>query len=130
MVVVTSHTPHASASDLTPIDEIARDIRSEATPIARRMRLLFEARHVGGDVAVEALIGGLESSTSVLLRHEIAYVMGQLGITSERVVGTLSELLKDGKENAMVRHEVRLVTPCLVSTVCTTRVTPRLVSTV
>lgn len=105
MVIINSHTAHAKKSDLRPIEEIAAKIKSEETPIEIRMRLLFEARHIGGDAAVNALIGGLESSTSVLLRHEIAYVLGQLGIHSDVAIGTLKQLLKDDREDAMVRHE-------------------------
>ena len=43
------------------------------------------------------------SSSSALMRHEIAYVLGQM--QEEVTVGALSRQLENTKENNMVRHE-------------------------
>ena len=43
------------------------------------------------------------SSESALLRHEIAYVLGQMQNTV--ALPTLIERLEDGDEHVMVRHE-------------------------
>eukprot|EP00922_Rhytidocystis_sp_ex-Travisia-forbesii_P058078 GHVS01085918.1.p1 GENE.GHVS01085918.1~~GHVS01085918.1.p1 ORF type:complete len:346 (+),score=47.36 GHVS01085918.1:40-1077(+) len=84
------------------MSEISRAIKSLNVPITQRMRALFLAKHKGGKEAVEALIGGLHHD-SVLLRHEIAYVLGQLGNTAAE--GVLTELLDDESQDDMVRHE-------------------------
>eukprot|EP01069_Polyplicarium_translucidae_P009799 Polyplicarium_translucidae@DN3341_c0_g2_i1.p1 len=90
------------AFQLPPLGQISKIIADEEQPITARMRALFGARHHGGDEAVKALAGGL-SHKSVLLRHEIAYVMGQMGEKS--AIPTLERLLEDVGEHAMVRHE-------------------------
>jgi len=52
--------------------------------------------------AVEALASGF-ADTSALLRHEIAYVLGQM--QHPAAVGTLQKLLNQHGEHPMVRHE-------------------------
>ena len=41
---------------------------------------------------------------SALLKHEIAFVLGQM--QNAHAVPALTKVLKDEKENSMVRHEV------------------------
>lgn len=70
--------------------------------IVQRMRALFDARHHASDEAIAVLASGLWHP-SVLLRHEIAYVMGQMNRTCALPI--LIQLLDDKSEHAMVRHE-------------------------
>ena len=42
---------------------------------------------------------------SALLKHELAYCLGQIG--DERALSVLQDVLGDMKEDPMVRHEVR-----------------------
>eukprot|EP00921_Rhytidocystis_pertsovi_P009449 GHVQ01015191.1.p1 GENE.GHVQ01015191.1~~GHVQ01015191.1.p1 ORF type:complete len:263 (+),score=29.17 GHVQ01015191.1:200-988(+) len=91
-------------NECSDISEISEAIRDSTVCITQRMRALFLARHAGGEAAVEALIGGLRlQPASVLFRHEIAYVLGQLG--NSTAIETLNDLLDDLEEDDMVRHE-------------------------
>ncbi len=68
----------------------------------QRMRALFALRNMGGKDAVEALAAAFESD-SALLKHEIAYVMGQM--QDSHAVPHLIDRLADLEEDVMVRHE-------------------------
>ena len=68
----------------------------------QRMRALFALRNKGGNDAVDALCAAFDSE-SALLKHEIAYVLGQM--QNSHAVPTLIERLSDESENLMVRHE-------------------------
>ena len=66
------------------------------------MRALFALRNIGGKDSVEALADAF-SSKSALLKHEIAYVMGQM--QDSHAVPHLIDRLADADEDVMVRHE-------------------------
>ena len=68
----------------------------------QRMRAVFALRNDGSDQAVDSLCAAF-SSTSALLRHELAYVLGQM--QNPRALPTLWERLADEDEHVMVRHE-------------------------
>jgi len=67
-----------------------------------RMRAVFALRNDGSDEAVDALCAAFTSS-SALLRHELAYVLGQM--QNPRALPTLWQRLEDEAEHVMVRHE-------------------------
>lgn len=75
---------------------------NENEKMFQRMRALFALRNIGGKDSVEALAAAYESK-SALLKHEIAYVMGQM--QDPHAVPHLIERLEDGDEDVMVRHE-------------------------
>ena len=75
---------------------------NEDEKMFQRMRALFALRNIGGKDSVEALAAAYESQ-SALLKHEIAYVMGQM--QDPHAVPHLIERLEDGEEDVMVRHE-------------------------
>ena len=75
---------------------------NEEEKMFQRMRALFALRNIGGKDSVEALAAAYESK-SALLKHEIAYVMGQM--QDPHAVPHLIERLEDGEEDVMVRHE-------------------------
>ena len=75
---------------------------NESERMFQRMRALFALRNIGGKDAVEALAAAY-SSKSALLKHEIAYVMGQM--QDAHAVPYLIERLEDMEEDLMVRHE-------------------------
>ena len=77
-------------------------ICDESERMFQRMRALFALRNIGGKDAVEALAAAY-SSKSALLKHEIAYVMGQM--QDAHAVPYLIERLEDMEEDLMVRHE-------------------------
>ena len=63
---------------------------------------MFALRNRGGSDAVDALSASF-SSRSALLKHEIAYVLGQ--VQDSNTVDRLRTVLEDSRENPMVRHE-------------------------
>lgn len=89
-------TPHA-ALVAALLDE------SAATPIFERYRALFSLRDAGGADAVAALCRALRESESALLKHEVAYVLGQMQDPAS--LAALRDCLADGREHGMVRHE-------------------------
>ena len=75
---------------------------NEDEKMFQRMRALFALRNIGGKDSVDALAAAYDSK-SALLKHEIAYVMGQM--QDPHAVPHLIERLEDGEEDVMVRHE-------------------------
>ena len=68
----------------------------------QRMRVVFSLRNDRSHDAIMALCDGF-SSKSALLKHELAYVLGQVQDSS--AVPKLIEILSDSNEHVMVRHE-------------------------
>ena len=85
------------------IEELSDLLENKNTSLTEKTRVLWKLRvHEKKDEAVKALSKGLVSD-SALLKHEIAYVMGQIGDFS--AIPTLEKLLANTKEDCMVRHE-------------------------
>ncbi|KAJ3339101.1 hypothetical protein HDU93_008585 [Gonapodya sp. JEL0774] len=80
----------------------ARLLDDQRTPLADRFRALFELRHLGDDAAVEVIAKGFTDS-SALLKHELAYVLGQMRRKS--AIPHLTLVLENREEAPMVRHE-------------------------
>lgn len=74
----------------------------EQARMFERMRAVFALRNDGSDGSVDILCSAF-SSKSALLRHELAYVLGQM--QNPRALPTLWERLEDEEEHVMVRHE-------------------------
>eukprot|EP00871_Galdieria_phlegrea_P004131 jgi/Galph1/4719/GphlegSOOS_G3376.1 len=71
-------------------------------PLFDRYRYLFALRDKGTPEAISFLCRGFRDD-SALLKHEIAFVLGQLG--SPQAVNVLKKLVEDKNEHYMVRHE-------------------------
>lgn len=71
-------------------------------PMFQRMRAVFTLRNLGGPEAVDALAACFEDP-SALLRHEVAYVMGQM--QDAHAIPALTRTLMRDDEHVMVRHE-------------------------
>ncbi len=84
------------------ITEWSESLCDDTIPMFQRMRNVFSLRNERSDEACLALCNGFNSS-SALLRHEIAYVLGQM--QNPVVLPTLTEVLKNELEHVMVRHE-------------------------
>ena len=84
------------------ITEWRESLCDDTIPMFQRMRNVFSLRNERSDQASLALCNGFNSS-SALLRHEIAYVLGQM--QNPIVLPTLVEVLKNESEHVMVRHE-------------------------
>ena len=92
----------APASDNKAVANLRKTLCDEQERMFQRMRALFALRNIGGRDAVESLAAAFDSS-SALLKHEIAYVLGQM--QDDHAVPHLISRLEDLKEDVMVRHE-------------------------
>ena len=91
--------PPSLAHDIV---ELRHTIIDEDERMFIRMRALFALRNLGGHDAIEALAAAFDSN-SALLKHEIAYVMGQM--QNRVALPYLTDRLSDVDEDPMVRHE-------------------------
>jgi len=71
-------------------------------PLKERFRALFTLKNIGGKLAIECIAKAFEDE-SALLKHEVAYCLGQL--QDPRAVPILSVVLEDKSREAIVRHE-------------------------
>ncbi|KAF8685720.1 Deoxyhypusine hydroxylase [Rhizoctonia solani] len=71
-------------------------------PLHARFRSLFTLKALPGQEPINIISKGFRDE-SALLKHELAYVLGQMG--DPRAVPTLSDVLSNEKEDPMVRHE-------------------------
>ena len=95
--------PHPEHINLDTKD-IGAILHNEKLPLFERYRAMFSLRNRGGADSVMELGKALvEDDSSALLRHEVAYVLGQMQHPNS--VEALSESLKRDKEHKMVRHE-------------------------
>ena len=92
----------APPSEDNKVATLRNTICNEDEKMFQRMRALFALRNIGGKDSVEALAAAF-SSKSALLKHEIAYVMGQM--QDSHAVPHLIDRLADADEDVMVRHE-------------------------
>lgn len=93
-----------------PIAPLRTALVSEATPLTVRFRALFSLKHFASEkpptqhtpAAIHAIAAAL-SSPSALLKHELAYCLGQT--SNLAAVPFLRTVLEDKGEDAMCRHE-------------------------
>ena len=86
----------------TPINILKETLMNENERMFERYGALFALRNKGGNAAVKAL-GAVFVAKSALLKHEVAYVLGQMCRSDSTEF--LISVLRDQKEHAMVRHE-------------------------
>jgi deoxyhypusine monooxygenase len=107
-----------SAPVLTELSSVLQDPKAS---LDSRFRCLFALKGVASaspdqtKEVIGIIAKAFENNDSALLKHELAYVLGQ--IQSEDAIGCLEEVLKTESEHPMVRHEVsrslcRHTTPC------------------
>ncbi|KAJ4885058.1 Deoxyhypusine hydroxylase [Raphanus sativus] len=94
--------PAAPAAAFSSVHQLREILMDETKGMYERYAALFALRNHGGDEAVSAIVDSL-SADSALLRHEVAYVLGQL--QNKAALATLSKILRDLNEHPMVRHE-------------------------
>ena len=94
--------PAPPASNDQTVEKLRETLCDEQEKMFQRMRALVALRNIGGKPAVDSLADAFESR-SALLKHEIAYVLGQM--QDDNAVPYLIERLEDLEEDVMVRHE-------------------------
>lgn len=95
--------PHPAHQDKS-FEELGDILCDAELPLFERYRAMFSLRNRGGELSVLQLCRTLTRDTSSpLLRHEVAYVLGQMQHPAS--VEALEEVLKRRDEHVMVRHE-------------------------
>ncbi|KAJ8985044.1 hypothetical protein NQ317_016955 [Molorchus minor] len=84
------------------IDYIGDVLNNPKRPLKERFRALFCLRNLGGVASIKHIQRAF-SDTSALLKHELAYCLGQM--QDERANLVLKEVLQDLNQEAIVRHE-------------------------
>ncbi|GAM90163.1 hypothetical protein ANO11243_082030 [Dothideomycetidae sp. 11243] len=94
----------------TTVLTLRKVLVSESSPLASRFRALFSLKHLASQSpptaqtipAIEAIAAAF-ASPSALLKHELAYCLGQT--RNFAAVPSLTQVLKDNSEDPMCRHE-------------------------
>ncbi|KAF1924300.1 deoxyhypusine hydroxylase [Didymella exigua CBS 183.55] len=94
----------------TQVSQLRSILTSEQEPLARRFRALFSLKYLASlqppseetVPAIEAIAAGF-GSPSALLKHELAYCLGQS--RHDAAIAPLRQVLMDKQEDAMCRHE-------------------------
>ncbi|XVF71964.1 hypothetical protein PTKIN_Ptkin12aG0082500 [Pterospermum kingtungense] len=94
--------PAAPASSHSSVAKLREVLLDEERGMYERYSALFALRNNGGEEAVSAIIDSL-GAKSALLKHEVAYVLGQL--QNKAASAALSNILRTVSEHPMVRHE-------------------------
>ncbi|XWS31456.1 hypothetical protein CRYUN_Cryun23aG0077800 [Craigia yunnanensis] len=94
--------PAAPASSHSSVDKLRELLLDEERRMCERYSALFALRNHGGEKAVSAIIDSL-GAKSALLKHEVAYVLGQL--QNKAASAALCNTLRSVSEHPMVRHE-------------------------
>lgn len=84
------------------VEAIGRTLVDTAQPLPARFRALFTLRSLGGRTAVD-WISRAFGDGSALLKHELAYCLGQM--QDEAAIPVLIRVLEDTGQEPMVRHE-------------------------
>jgi len=84
------------------IKAIGGVLNNKERPLKERFRALFTLKNIGGSTAIEAISKAFEDD-SALLKHELAYCLGQMQDT--QAVEILTKVLEDTSQEPMVRHE-------------------------
>jgi deoxyhypusine monooxygenase len=99
-----------SAQHEAAVPHLQKTLNDTSLPLFERYRAMFALRNLAGspgdpvaNQALAALCSGFSEPSSSLLKHEIAFVLGQLG--SPDSAEKLIEILNEEGEEGMVRHE-------------------------
>lgn len=103
------HSEGAESIDATVL-ALRKTLVSESSPLASRFRALFSLKHLASQSpptsqtvpSIEAIAAAF-ASPSALLKHELAYCLGQT--RNFAAVPHLTQVLEDRSEDPMCRHE-------------------------
>jgi deoxyhypusine monooxygenase len=105
-----SSTTGSVSDAVATVASLRKILTSEEIPLARRFRALFSLKHLAclnppteqTLPAIEAIAAAF-TSPSALLKHELAYCLGQT--KNAKSVPFLRDVLLDRQEDPMCRHE-------------------------
>jgi len=95
------------ASDETDVTKLTSDMMNGSLSLWDRYRAMFALRNLSqkSKEAVFALCTGFDEKESALFRHEVAFVLGQVGPAAACAEDVLVKVVEDDLEHPMVRHE-------------------------
>lgn len=88
------------------IKEIGHLLNDANRPLKERFRALFTLKNLGGTDAI-AEISKCFADESALLKHELAYCLGQM--QDPIAIPHLVKVLEDKSQEPMVRHEAGML---------------------
>ena len=86
----------------TEVHKIGQVLNNVDKPLKERFRALFTLKNIGGQEAIDEISKSFQDK-SELLKHEVAYCLGQMG--DKNAIPILSSVLQDLKQEPIVRHE-------------------------
>ncbi|GJP66388.1 hypothetical protein CLOP_g23320 [Closterium sp. NIES-67] len=107
--------PASSGDAREVVAELRQRLLDRALPIEQRIRALFSLRNLKGDTPQQALIEAMEDK-SVLLAHEAAFALGQMGDVFS--VPALTRVLEDPRSRGSRRHRRGLLPPSAPNISC------------
>lgn len=84
------------------IEKIGNVLNDPNRPLKERFRALFTLKNLGGPIAIQA-ISKCFTDESALLKHELAYCLGQM--QNPLAIPYLVQVIEDKSQEPMVRHE-------------------------
>lgn len=99
--------------NITALENIGKVLNDPKRPMKERFRALFTLRNLGGETAIKCISECFQDE-SVLLKHELAYCLGQM--QDKNAIPILRSVLEDKTQDPIVRHEAGKT--CLFLIVC------------
>jgi len=96
--------------DVQKVVAVGGILNDKNRSLAERFRALFTLRNIGGQTAIDCITACFDDP-SALLKHELAYCLGQMLDTY--AIPALAAVLKDVNQEPMVRHEAGLLYGCV-----------------
>jgi deoxyhypusine monooxygenase len=84
------------------VEQLRETLLNEEAPIGKRSRAVFLLRQIASTEAIDALVLAMKSE-SILLGHEVAFVLGQM--KNDYVLPFLVAVVKSSDYHPIVRHE-------------------------
>ncbi|XP_013098200.1 deoxyhypusine hydroxylase isoform X2 [Stomoxys calcitrans] len=84
------------------IKKIGSVLNNKERPLKERFRALFTLKNLGGEDAIGEISRAF-ADDSALLKHELAYCLGQM--QDKKALDILTKVLEDTAQEPMVRHE-------------------------
>ena len=84
------------------LEKVGLLLNNPERPLKERFRALFTLKNIGGEASIDWIAKAF-SDESALLKHEVAYCLGQL--QDPHAIPVLTSVLSDSAREPIVRHE-------------------------